>query len=102
LYDLFFIWVSESTLIATGYSLGEVRKLRNIDIMDTSHHTEADIRKELIQRITRVHGENEYYIKHKNTGTLFIKIAYHVFEFEQGWFLAGKVLSILPQVSDKM
>lgn len=92
LYDLMFQWASPYALKATGYTMEEVLKLRNIDVI--ADIDEMQLRKEVLGRIGKGHGEVEYTLKDKNNIHYQFKGRYHVFTFDGTWYLVGKILEL--------
>lgn len=95
LFDLRFQWASEKVVQETGFSMEELLNMRNIDIV-SDKYDEAQLRRELIERITKGQGEKEYIIKSKNKGDLLCDFAYHSFGFEGVWYMVGKIIKVSP------
>jgi PAS domain-containing protein len=93
LFDLSFVWVDSKALEMTGYTEEDAKNLKNIDIFDESY-TEAAYRKDTIEHIAQTTGEADYLVKHKSGGNMKIRVQYHVFEFNNGWYIAGKILQL--------
>lgn len=95
LFDLHFEWASPKALEQTGYSIDEIKTMRNIDIADDKYE-EMQLRRELFERVAKSHGSVEYDIKHRNGSKLHALGEYHVFVHDGVWYIVGKLNSLTP------
>lgn len=100
LYDLSFQWASGHALKLTGYSLEDVKKMQSLELPDPSY-SRTQLRRDLLSRIGKGHGEFSYNILAKNGTTLSFKGRYHVFTYEGTWYLVGKILKMKPAGNNK-
>ncbi len=95
LFDLMFIWVSDKALKETGFTKDEILRMRNLDLIAEGMYSEVDLRKQLIERITKKQGENTYILKTAK-GLLNVRYQYQAFQFDGGWYITGKILETSP------
>jgi PAS domain-containing protein len=99
LFDLSFLWSNPQFTEKLGYPPEEVLKLRNIDMLDP-RYDEARLRKQLIERVEKIEGENDYILVCKDKHKVLACLHYHAFQLAGGWYIAGKLASVKP-VSDE-
>jgi PAS domain-containing protein len=100
LYDLSFLWSNPQFTEKLGYPPEEVLTMRNIDMLD-KRYDEARLRKQLIERVEKTEGENDYILVCKDKHKVLVCIHYHAFEFNKGWYIAGKLASVKPISDDE-
>jgi hypothetical protein len=93
LFDNSFVWGSEGVLRASGYTLEEFMKIRNLDTLDKSVNQE-EYRKELAEMLVKKHGVSTVLVNSKTGQKIRMTHEYHIFEFKGGWYMAGKGLKV--------
>src|SRR4030042_3432659 len=91
--DNSFVWGSEDALRASGYTLEEFTKIRNLDTLDKSVDQEA-YRKELVEMLAKKHGTSTVLCNSKNGQKIRMIHEYDIFEFNGGMYMAGKGLKV--------
>ena len=91
MYDLSMMWVSPKATEMTGYSETEMLSMRNLDFM-SPRYTQAELRQNMMDRVVRQRGEQNYVIVNKQGVELQISFAYYAFKYEGGEYMAGKII----------
>jgi PAS domain-containing protein len=99
MYDLTILWASNKTLEVFGYSMDELLKSRSIDFI--GEEIEVIYRQDLPKRMTKRHGEIEYPIFKKDRTKLLTNCEYAIFNFNEGVYIASKILTTKPIVLTK-
>lgn len=97
LYDKSFVWAGDTVLKTAGYTSEEFTKLRTFDTLDKSVDQEA-YKKELMNELKDKHGAAIVLCNSKTGQKIRLDMEYQIFQFEGGWYRAGKALKfeILP------
>jgi len=91
LFDNSFTWGGEDILRLSEYTLEEFMQRRLFDTLDKSVDQEV-IRKKLAEDIAKKHGETIVFCNTKAGTKVNLTMEFHVFEFDKGWYMAGKIL----------
>ncbi len=100
LYDKSFVWANEKVLHTAGYTADEFSKLHTYDTLDKSVDPEA-YRNELAEELIKMQGTTIVLCNTKTGKKIRLEIEYRVFQCNDGWYRAAKVLKVeeLPNES---
>lgn len=93
LYDKSFVWADEKVIRTAEYTPEEFSKLRVYDTLDKCVDQKA-YASELAKQIAEKHGTTTVLCSSKTGKQIRLEIEYYIFEFQGGWYRAGKGLKV--------
>lgn len=97
LYDMHFAWADNGVLNLSGYTMDELKDLRNVDLI-TPEMPEKDFRKGFLARLAKGEGKEWLPAQGKDGKRIRFYSQYKVFKHDGGMYMVGKGLEV--QVAD--